>query len=378
VRVWDLNAPGSEPLVLRGHEGWVRSVAFDPHGSGAGRLASAGDDGTVRVWSLGRDGLLKTACSLAGRNLSRAEWKKYFGDEHLHLTCPDRPIHPDYLKEGRKLASEGKIKIKEATAELTQVLKRFATQSFDPTRVAGQYAASAEVAKGDEQARAGETGAAVIHYQQTVKLDPSWRIVPATRAADIAGWVKIAEGDKLASKGDITAAVTAYEQAIAQNPSRPMEPLVRAHRLAAPGLRTNAAALARDGKLDQALADLRRAGEWDAKLPADPKFENALCWYGCLWNRATDVLSHCERAVAANPDDGGIKDSRGVARALTGDLQGAAEDFRAFLEWGPANGISEEILARRRQWVDDLNSGRNPFNLKRAVAACRGSFPARG
>ena len=45
VRVWDPEG-GAEPLVLKGHEGAVRVVSFGPEG----RLASAGLDGTVRVW----------------------------------------------------------------------------------------------------------------------------------------------------------------------------------------------------------------------------------------------------------------------------------------------------------------------------------------
>jgi WD40 repeat protein len=45
VRLWD--SAGQQLLALRGHTGVVRAVAFSPDGY---RLASAADDGTIKVW----------------------------------------------------------------------------------------------------------------------------------------------------------------------------------------------------------------------------------------------------------------------------------------------------------------------------------------
>jgi WD40 repeat protein len=86
VKVWN-TFPGKELLTLTGHTDWVRSVAFSPDGA---RLATASEDGTVRIYTLNIAELMVLACSRVTRNLTQAEWETYFGrDVPYRQTCPN-------------------------------------------------------------------------------------------------------------------------------------------------------------------------------------------------------------------------------------------------------------------------------------------------
>jgi regulator of sirC expression with transglutaminase-like and TPR domain len=65
----------------------------------------------------------------------------------------------------------------------------------------------------------------------------------------------------------------------------------------------------------------------------------------------------CEKAVALTPDDGNFRNSRGLARALTGNTKGAIEDFQAFI----ASTDDKEDKSQRQRWVNALRAGKNPF-----------------
>jgi regulator of sirC expression with transglutaminase-like and TPR domain len=71
----------------------------------------------------------------------------------------------------------------------------------------------------------------------------------------------------------------------------------------------------------------------------------------------------CERAVELDSDNGGYRDSRGLARALVGAFEGAIEDFQFYIEWGQQqNRRSEERLQKRQGWIEQLKTGQSPFD----------------
>jgi tetratricopeptide (TPR) repeat protein len=125
--------------------------------------------------------------------------------------------------------------------------------------------------------------------------------------------------------------------------------------------------LARDGRIVEAVDAYREAREMDPQLMVSSGQLNTLCWYGALWEHAADVMDACEEAVALSPNSANIRDSRGVARALTGDLDGAIADLSLFVE----RTENAEARAQRRAWIEALEAGQNPLTTE-VLASLRG------
>ena len=76
-----------------------------------------------------------------------------------------------------------------------------------------------------------------------------------------------------------------------------------------------------------------------------------------MWEHAAEVMPACEQAVALQPDNGGRRANRGLARALTGDVAGAIADFETYVAWERRDGRR----AQREGWLNALRAGENPF-----------------
>jgi hypothetical protein len=99
----------------------------------------------------------------------------------------------------------------------------------------------------------------------------------------------------------------------------------------------------------------------------DASLLNNVCWYGALDRFETVVWPACEAAVrrAGAEDLGLYADTRGVARALRGDRAGAIKDFGALLAWSRKYGYQDDTAMKlRREWIDALTSGRDPFTAE--------------
>jgi hypothetical protein len=99
----------------------------------------------------------------------------------------------------------------------------------------------------------------------------------------------------------------------------------------------------------------------------DYQGNNSVCWKGSVNGFAKLVKPACEKAVELAPDillKRLIRDSRGLARALTGDTTGAIEDFTVALEYIKAHpdSFNAAFLQRREDWIAALKEGGDPFD----------------
>ncbi|MEI6442214.1 MAG: hypothetical protein WCO29_03585 [Nostocales cyanobacterium ELA583] len=168
-------------------------------------------------------------------------------------------------------------------------------------------------------------------------------------------------GEEEARTGNIDNAVATFQTALKWNLSLQFNPQKKAQELAnktkAERLVTDGESNVKEGKVKEAIAAYTEAQKLDHQVEITADSWNKLCWDGSLNKQAAEVMFACEKAVKLSPNDGNIRDSRGLARALTGDYKGAIEDFEAFIKWTK----EKEPKAQRQGWVKDLKAGKNPF-----------------
>lgn len=107
IRIWDLHAPdpSASPLILRGHDTALATVAFHP--SGKQLVSSAG--GKIRIWDLELDAAIARARTLAGRELTPEERLQYRlddlgGETADNSTVPrEKPLALSTLLQNLKL-----------------------------------------------------------------------------------------------------------------------------------------------------------------------------------------------------------------------------------------------------------------------------------
>jgi WD40 repeat protein len=88
VTLWDLNTHALIGSVLSGHGAQVNGIVFADHDR---TLVTGAGDGTVAFRDLDPLGWRRQACAIAGRNLTKAEWRQFLGKSEYRKTCPQWP-----------------------------------------------------------------------------------------------------------------------------------------------------------------------------------------------------------------------------------------------------------------------------------------------
>ncbi|GJM63437.1 hypothetical protein [Persicobacter diffluens] len=85
VRLWDLDFPKDQPVILDDHKDWVWSIGF----SGEDDFLLAGcKDNLIRKWPAKTEQMAREMCQLLPRDLSQEEWKSYVAEDiPFEQTC---------------------------------------------------------------------------------------------------------------------------------------------------------------------------------------------------------------------------------------------------------------------------------------------------
>ena len=105
------------------------------------------------------------------------------------------------------------------------------------------------------------------------------------------------------------------------------------------------------------FATIDRAGLARSPVSFWSRTWNNVCWRASLGGLAQRAQAACEAAVAPDTTVLAARDSRGLARALAGDIKGAIADFAYVVEHAKQG----TFLEKRAAWLEVLRAGKNPF-----------------
>jgi len=134
------------------------------------------------------------------------------------------------------------------------------------------------------------------------------------------------------------------------------------------------------GDVLKAIQAYREAQIIDTGLEIDSDDWDLLCWAGVLYNQAEEIRYASDKATHSNSDWPIYFDTRGLVKALTGDLQGAIEDLETVLRTMDDNTIYRSAYKtlglagdrqQRQEWLEALRLKQNPFTPEELEALRR-------
>ncbi|MFM7168233.1 MAG: TIR domain-containing protein [Planctomycetaceae bacterium] len=270
-----------------------------------------------------------------------------------------RRASPTLMQQGRTLA--GMAKVDEAIAKFRQAIEYDSAIALDAVVEARKLAAPKLVENAKLLARKRDLNGAIGLLRQAAEFDPSLRVDPDIQARLEAAPAFLSHGDSLAWSGEYESAIDSYRLALKYDKAIKVDPdpETRAKDYASRACIRIAIEKVKRGEVDEAVKSFTRAQSINPDLRIEAQAYNELCWNGCLYGKPNPVKFAGDEAVKKAPDNCQFRDTRGVARALTGDYPGAIEDFEAYVNDSRNSNASGKKL--RQSWILALKAGENPF-----------------
>ncbi|MEM7757372.1 MAG: DUF5050 domain-containing protein [Cyanobacteria bacterium P01_A01_bin.40] len=173
-------ATGKETVIS--HEDKVLEIEF----SGDNRYFATVSENKVIFVYLDAEELIELACDKLSENLSLVYWQRYIGNEPYQKTCKkELPIHPSFLREGKRLAQAGKINEAVAIFKRARQIKTEIDENYyeseniltqNPKKLANRLYAPTKLEEGTRLANEGKISEAISVFKQTQILDPKLKI----------------------------------------------------------------------------------------------------------------------------------------------------------------------------------------------------------
>ena len=410
MRVWDMHNPGSIPQLINGRDFGALVVAVSPGGErfaaacqdgfvrlwstddvsrgpiklpyvdhaqgvkalrrndpipwalqfdGSGRRLAVVNDGEVRVWRTAVDELVDLAMRSVGRNLHPVEWELAHGEEPYQLTVPTLGLPQGFVEFADRLAQTGAVTRAES---LYRSAVRFdADLAIDPDKRVSRIASAGIRNKAYALARQGKHEAAVASYRYLSQLESGEKIDPEAAVLKIekANAHEVA-AEELIARGKLGQAMERMEQAIRLDPLRSESAKQQCAWLI---LRVTRRLLdAGDSDEFPILIKLiQEADELNFEMHFTGDDWNRLCKRGCQLGIAKEVVFAGDHAVTAAPYTLSFRETRGIARALSGDAKGAIADLRAHIKSAKSRNRSFDA---RTDLIDRIENGFRPSSIR--------------
>gem|GEM_PF-415956 len=279
-------------------------------------------------------------------------------DDSLNLNPEAKAIEiatSTLVKQGERLAEKGQID--EAIAKFQQAVSLDGTLNLDPKAKATELGVPVLVKQGKELAAEGKVDEAAEKFQAALKWDDTLELNPKSEAIQIATSALVEQGKQLARQGRVDAATEKFQQALKLDNTLNLNPETEAKQIAAAAVLEKAKQLVKQQKYKAAIEAYTEAQKIDSTVKISAQNWNEICWYGSLRGEAAAVLATCEKAVTLAPKSAGYRANLGIAKALTGDTEGAIKDFETFIQLSENEASNEQVQG----YIDALRAGENPF-----------------